>query len=95
MIEFPHKKLLKRFTQADVPEDPDNASLIEKKAWDFGREAREGLKTTGLIEWFGISVRKARRVKYTWDVWMESWDHVTGSINVSEKIRKKKERNNE
>jgi len=81
MIEFPFKKLLKRFNPEDE-RDP------EKAAWDYGKKAREGLMSTGLVELFGIVVRKAERVRGAWDVWLESWEGLSGTINVGEKYKK-------
>lgn len=87
MIEFPFKKFLKRFNPEDYEDDKDKT---EEAAWDYGKQARESLMMTGLIEFFGIAVRAARGTRNTWDVWLESWDNITGRINVGDKIKDKR-----
>lgn len=88
MIEFPFKKLLKRFNAEDYDND---RSRTEKAAWDYGKKAREGLITTGLVEFFGIVVGAAKGIRNAWDVTLESWDHITGIINVGEKLKDKRD----
>lgn len=87
MIEFPFKKFLKRFNPEDYDNDRDKT---EKAAWEYGRKARESLILTGLVEFFGVVVRSAKGARNAWEVWLESWDHITGSINVGERLKDKR-----
>lgn len=74
MPEFPFKKMLRRFYPEDVEGDePDRA---EKAAWKYAEESAAGLRKSGLVEFFGIVVRKATVAKKTWEVWVESWDDI-------------------
>jgi hypothetical protein len=88
IVRFPLKKLLKRFTMDDFPDTPDDFTKPEEAAWAYGKEVREGLEVTGLIEWFGVVVKSVRRMRNTWDVWLESWEGITGALDIgNEKLK--------
>lgn len=70
--EFPFKKFLKSFSNKDIPgDDPERA---HKAAWRYAEESAASLRRTGLVDFFGIVVRKAKSAKATWEVWIESWN---------------------
>lgn len=84
MIEFPFKKLLHRENASDHGGD---MKKTEQAAWEYGRKIREALMLTQLVEFFGVVVEKSRRVRNAWDVFLESWEGITGTINLGERFK--------
>lgn len=83
-VQFPFKKLLKRFNTDEYGGD---RAATEKAAWEYGKKIREALLITELVEFFGVVVETSKRVRNAWDVFLESWEGITGSINLGEKFK--------